>query len=200
MDLGSAGEFLEREASKYEIRSEKISKKGGWIHHIRIDDNIEAAVYYRKHFDILRKATEKDEIKLYISSYGGYLDTAVQFVYALTDTKAETESIVYLAASAATLLAFATDKVTLKPISTIMLHNFSVAQQGKGNELRAKTAYDDTQFMAICDMLYSNLLTKEEIKDLQLDKDFWFLGREVAARMEKYKWKPIRDRKEYGKL
>ncbi len=192
------GEFFDKQHYKYEIRKEKIKDTKHTRYHVLLDDNIGAPEEYRRHFDLMREATKNDEIVFYISSYGGYLDTTVAYVYAMLDTKAKTKSVIYTAASAATLIAFAADEVDAKPIGTIMLHNFSVQQQGKGNELRAKTAFDDKQFKAMCDMLYKGIVTDEEVKDLQLDKDFWMLGRELKERMKKLNWKPLRERKEYG--
>ena len=202
IEVGHFDDILTKMAVKYEIREEQIltNKKLKSIWHMRIDEDFDVSSAYRRHFDILRKAREGDEIILYISSYGGYLDTAVQFIYALLDTKAATTSVIYVAASAATLVAFACDKVVVKPISTIMLHNFSVAQQGKGAELRAKTDFDDRIFAAMCTMLYKGIVTDAEIKELQLDRDFWWLGRELLERMEKYNWRPLREREEYGEV
>ena len=193
--------LVEKEMLKYEIRKEVVKgspNKTVW--HIRLDDNIEQPYVYRKHFDILRTARKQDEIIFYISSWGGYLDTTVQFVYAMLDTKARTKAVIYNAASAATLIAFAADELDIKPIGTVMLHNFSVAQQGKGNELRAKTDFDDKQFSAMCKMLYKGILTDKEVEQLKEDKDFWRLGRAITKRMIKHKWKPLRERDEYGKV
>ena len=192
------GDFLEREHAKFEIRTEKVSGLNGFTrHHIRLDENIQEPFYYRKHFDIMRKANKGDEVIFYISSYGGYLDTAIQFVYAMLTTKAKTKSIIYTAASAATIIGFSADEVVCMPLGTVMLHNFSVQQQGKGQELRAKTAFDDKQFKAICSLLYVDILTPAEIAHLQEDKDFWMLGMECTRRFEENNWEPVRKRLDF---
>lgn len=193
IDLKADGDFLDREFAKYEI----IKANDGSIantYHVRIDGNIESPENYRKHFELLRSAGTEDEIVFHISSYGGFLDTAVNFVYAMLDTKANTKAVVYTAASAATLIAYTADEVEIKDIGTHMLHNFSTQQQGKGQELRDRADFDDRQFRAMCDLLYKGILTTAEAKKLQKDKDFWFLGSEVADRMKKYKWKSVRSR------
>ncbi len=191
----------ELDYAKFEVRTEKIAGKNkAYRYHIRLDDNIAEPTHYRKHFDIMRRANKQDELVFYISSYGGYLDTTVQYVYDMLDTKAKTKAVVYVAASAATLIAFAADEVVLKPICTVMLHNFSVQQQGKGSELRAKTDFDDKQFSAMCKMLYKGILTDKEVEQLKEDKDFWRLGREIEERMAKHNWVPLRQRGEYGKV
>ena len=197
---GGAISPQEKDYSKFEVRTERIKGKvSAYRYHIRLDDNIAEPTHYRKHFDIMRKASEKDELVFYISSYGGFLDTTVQYVYTMLDTKAKTKSVVYVAASAATLIAFAADEVEMRPIGTVMLHNFSVQQQGKGNELRAKTEFDDIQFSAMCKMLYKGILTDKEVEQLKEDKDFWRLGRDITKRMKKHSWVPLRKRGEYGK-
>ena len=198
-NTNNSGEaFLEKKHLKYEVRVENITGLNGFNrYHIRIDENIGETQHYRKHFDIMRRANKEDEIIYYFSSYGGYLDTAIQYVYAMLTTKAKTKSIIYTAASAATIMAFSADEVVCMPLGTIMLHNFSVQQQGKGQELRAKTAFDDKQFKAICSLLYIGVLTPDEIIHLQEDKDFWMLGMECTTRFSKNDWVPIRKRGDF---
>lgn len=193
INVGSnAGDFEVRERAKYEIVRESNPNNTGSLYHIIIDGDIEGPDMYRKHFDVLRNASSDDLVILYINSYGGYLDTAIQYLYTLIDTKASTKAVIYSAASAATLIAFACDRVEAKPLSTIMLHNFSTHQQGKGSELRAKVKFDGEQFSAVCDTLYSGILTPDEIHKLQEDDDFWMMGTELHARMEAHLWEPIR--------
>ena len=191
--------FSERKRAKYEIKTEIISGLNGFTrHHIRLDENMQEPFYYREHFDIMRRASKGDEIIFYISSYGGYLDTAIKFVYAMLQTKAHTKAIIYTAASAATLIGFAADEVVCMPLGTVMLHNFSIqAPGGKGQELRDKQAFDDKQFQAICSLLYVGILTTDEIKRLQEDKDFWMLGMECTERLEDNNWEPVRKRLDF---
>lgn len=188
----NVGDFEVREYVKYGVVKERLPDSTGSLYHIRIDRDIEEPDLYRQHFDVLREATSKDSIIIYINSYGGRLDTAIQYLYALTDTKASTKAIIYTAVSAATLIAFVCDVVEAKPLSTIMLHNFSAQQQGKGSELRAKVKFDGEQFSALCNTVYSGILTPDEIQQLQEDNDFWMMGSELHARMETYLWEPIR--------
>jgi len=194
-------DFLEREHAKYEVITESISGIRGFErHHIRLDENIQEPFCYRKHFDIMRKANKEDEIIFYITSYGGYLDTAIQFIYAMLTTKAKTKAVIYTAASAATLIGFTADEIVCMPLGTVMLHNFSTQQQqqGIGQEVRDKSAFDYKQFKAICDLLYVNILTQEETARLQEDKDFWMLGMECTDRLAKHNWVPIRKRGDFG--
>ena len=177
---------------KYGIRVEEINGVQNTRYHIFIDTNIAEVHEYRKELTILREANDGDEVFLYVNSYGGYLDTAIQFIYALEDTAAKTKAVIYTAASAATLIAFACDEVDAKPLSTVMLHNFSTHQQGKGSEIRAKVKFDEAQFGALCTTLYSGILSEVEIKKLQDDDDFWFIGGELHTRMEKYGWESLR--------
>ena len=189
-------EFLERQAEKYAIRKEKPKKAGvpAQVYHIRLDTDIIDPVNYRRHFDVFRAANEKDTIYLHINSYGGFLDTTIQYIYAMLDTKATVVSVIYTAVSAATLIAMAADIIIVKPLATFMIHNFSGAQEGKGQELRAKTAFDDVQFKAMCSLLYKGILTDKEIEEVQVDKDFWFLGSEVTKRLKDLSWTSVRGR------
>jgi ATP-dependent protease ClpP protease subunit len=160
---------------------------------VNLDGDIGDPEEYRELLSILRKASEGDVVELVITSWGGYLDSAIMLVNELLLTKGKTIATIHTAGSAATLIAFACDRVEAFPISTIMIHNFSVTQQGKGQEIRAKAEFDEKQFSLMSDTLYSNILTDAEIRAMQEDKDIWMLGCELKTRMEEQNWKPVRE-------
>lgn len=188
-----------KKMNKYEVRKTSFDKQRKGINYvINFDDDIADPFEYREIVTTLREAKESDIIQLHISSWGGYLDAAVLIVNELLLTKAKTIAIIHTAGSAATLIAFACDQVETFPISTIMIHNFSVSQSGKGQEVRAKAEFDEKQFSTMCDLLYTGILTEEEIKAMQEDKDMWLLGSELKERMAKYEWKPVRERGRYA--
>jgi ATP-dependent protease ClpP protease subunit len=160
-----------------------------------LDCDIGDPFWYRDVVKWLREAEDGDTIHIYISSWGGMLSTAMMLVHELLNTKADTHAYIHTAASAATLIAFACDHIEVEATATVMLHNFSVIQHGKGAEVRKKADFDKEQFSYICSLLYEGILTETEIEELQNDNDFWLMGREVHKRMKDLKFTPVRKRK-----
>jgi ATP-dependent protease ClpP protease subunit len=159
---------------------------------VNLDSYIEDPKDYRELVSVLRKAKEGDVVEFVITSWGGYIDSAIMLVNELVLTKARTIAVIHTAGSAATLIAFACDELVASPISTIMIHNFSVTQQGKGQEVRAKAEFDEKQFSLMSDLLYTGILSNSEIKAVQEDKDIWLLGCELKNRMVDLDWEPLR--------
>ncbi len=186
IDLPLTNQQLEKKLAKFEITKKNI--KNGTHYIINLDEDIGEPRLYREHFDILLNAKPTDIVELIIQSWGGYLDTTVAYVNALLTTKAHTKATMHTAASAVTLIGFACQEIKVFPLSTIMIHNFSASQSGKGSELRAKTAFDEKQFKELCNILYKGILTETEISNLLLDRDMWILGKELETRMKDLEW------------
>jgi len=161
-----------------------------------LDSDIVEASQYREIVTCLRTASPSTTFEIHITCWGGYLSTAMMLIDELLKTKAKTKAVIHTAASAATLIAFACDEVEAFKFSTIMLHNFSVTQHGKGSEVRAKAEFDERQFNLICQELYQGILSPDEQEALQDDKDVWMSGDELLNRMSDKNWTPMRRRNE----
>lgn len=161
---------------------------------INMDEDIGDAIEYREIVTRLLKATKNEKFVFHITSWGGLLSTATLLIDALLTTKASTKAVIHTAASAATLIAFACDEIEVSDTATVMVHNFSVVQQGKGSEVRAKAEFDERMFKALCEKLYTGILTNTEIEKLQEDSDIWMLGADLRGRMLNLGWKPVRSR------
>ena len=186
---------LTKKLNKYAVRVNKRPLSSfGKLYTINIDDDIDEPKIYREVVAVLREAKKDDLIELQISSWGGYLDSAILLVNELLTTKATTIASIHTAGSAATLIAFACDKVWATEFSTIMMHNFSVSQHGKGKEVRVKAMFDQRQFKVLVERLYTGILTDKEIERLQDDEDIWLLGNELMDRMVQHDWEPLRER------
>jgi len=178
------GENILKDIDPFEI--EIIDLGDHKEYEINIDGDIGEAFLYRRHLKILRDAGYNDKITFHISSYGGLLDTAIALAKAITETKAQTIADVVTACSAATLISLACDKIIMEPLGTFMVHNFSAAQEGKGQELKSKTEFDTRSFKLISEAFYHRIMSSAEIRRMRNDKDFWFTGEEFIKRLEKY--------------
>lgn len=90
--------------------------------------------------DILNALPNNNEpIKAIINSGGGHIDAGSEIYYLLKDYSGEvTIKIVGMAASAASVIAMAGDKVIMAPTAQLMIHNVSIIAQGDYNEMLHK--------------------------------------------------------------
>lgn len=187
-----------KKLDKLEIVRTTNHKTKYFIYTINIDEDIGNPENYRAVVDILRKSNANNEIRFVFTCWGGYLDSAILLVNEIQATSAKTSAIIHTAGSAATLVAFACDEIIISDISTVMIHNFSVSQQGKGKELRVKAEFDRKQFEVLCESLYKGILTQSEIEAIQDDTDIWMLGSELKSRMLNLGWTPLKERGYYN--
>jgi ATP-dependent protease ClpP protease subunit len=150
---------------------------------IYIFDDIGYPFQYIKVLQALDKASADSTIKIFIGSNGGLLDTTIALVEHIKNCKGTTIAYVSFAASAATILALACDKVYLYQNSYFMCHNFSTRGSGKGAELKARAAFDDAWSKLVFASLYKGFMTEAEIDEMRNDKDFWMLQPEVENRL-----------------
>jgi len=162
----------------------KDNQSGKNIYSIYIYDDIGYPDEYIKELRTLDSAQKYDEVHIYIGSNGGMLDTTIAIVEHIRQCKATTIAKVSFAASAATVIALACNKVYMYPHSYFMTHNFSAGSYGKGAELKARATFDDNWSKEIFEDLYDGFMTPEEIMSMREDKDFWLLRSDVNKRLE----------------
>ena len=151
-------------------------------------NSIEENANYIQLLQILNDLTSNDEITIHISSPGGYIDTALQIVNAITlsagivTTKAEG-----MCASAATYIWLAGDNIYATPYSRFLFHTCSYGNWGKFNEVKDYGKFFEAWFEQTTRDLYKGFLTDEEITDMNAGKDFWFDSDEAVRRLKKSK-------------
>lgn len=141
---------------------------------------------YIEWFDTIRHASDMDEVKIYINSVGGNVDTALQFLRVLAETDAHvTASVEGSCMSAATMIFLAADSFEVTPDSLFMFHNYSGGQFGKGGELYDQAIFERTWSTNLLNRVYKGFLTQEEIQALLDNKDLWLHSEDVAERCSK---------------
>lgn len=129
-------------------------------------------------------AADKDtNIDIYIGCNGGDLDTTSAFIEHIRHSKATVTAYVSYAASAATILALACNRVYIYEKGWFMIHNFSAASEGKGHELKVRAAFEEEWTKDIFKDVYSPFLSLSEIEDVVNDKDMWLLSNNVKSRL-----------------
>lgn len=157
---------------------------------VYIYDEIISSEHYTELFYLLRSFSGKPvQIKLYINSPGGDLDTLAAFLSVLESCDAPSISYVdSRAASAAFILALATDYTVFYDFAMLMAHNMSVSISGKESSsmIRAHEATKNS-YKYMLEKYGSKILTKAEIKSiLNKGAELWFDAEQCKERYNKY--------------
>src|SRR5210317_1023991 len=146
---------------------------------------IEDAEKYNEWFNIIRNATEFDDIIIHINSYGGDVFTTLQMIRAMAECKANiTCSVEGACMSAATYIFLAGKQFLVTEHSMFMFHNYSGGTFGKGGEMYDNIMHERKWSQKLMNDMYTGFLTKEEINSLLDNKDIWMDGEEVIKRIE----------------
>jgi ATP-dependent protease ClpP protease subunit len=159
---------------------------------VNLDEEIQEPKYYRKVFDLLRRATCNDIITFIINTPGGNISTLVQFFNHLMITEAHTVADIYEAYSCGADIALSCDSIMLNDFSSMLIHSASYQTEGKQHEINSNVECFDKVFTDILKKIYKGFLTEKEIKSVLEGKDKWFDKMELERRFKK--WKPLRSR------
>lgn len=149
---------------------------------ISIYDDIGAWGITAKNFIGDLKAIDAKKIKLAISSNGGSVFDALAMYNALRQHAAEIEvTVMGVAASAASLVAMAGDKIFMPENAFMMVHNPLIGTYGNSEDLREMAdVLDKIGESLISTYVARTGKTREEIKDL-LDAETWLNAEDAVA-------------------
>ena len=152
---------------------------------IYISGEIRGPEHYIEEFQTLREANEGDEIKIFLNTPGGRVDTAVQYLSGIRNTKATVTCVIEgLCQSAGTYIFLAADQWIVNQDSLMMIHNYSGGAYGKGKELLENAKANDKWISGMMDTVYKGFLTVEEIEKVNSNQDIWLTTEEINDRLE----------------
>lgn len=154
------------------------------IINIHIDGEILEPEHYREAFNIIRDANESDLINLYINSIGGDVSTFVEFYNLITECKARVVAYVYMAYSAAVLLALSCDEIVLTEFCSFLIHAPSGETTGRVNEIKSHSDFFDKWSKEIMVSLYKGFLTDKELEKVLDGAEIWYSKKEIEKRLE----------------
>jgi len=155
-------------------------------YNIYIDESIHNPNQYRKIFNTLREGKENDSIILIINSYGGNLDTAIQFYNYIKDCKSKTIAEIYTAYSAGSMIALSCDDIICKSFASMMIHSMSWGTVGKTVDMKSQSDFANKLNISICKNIYKGFLTDKEIDDVIKGKEFWFMQNSIERRIKSW--------------
>ena len=163
-----------------------ITKPLGNLYTVYLSGMIDEPKCYTKVFEMIRNAEDHDIIKLHINSEGGHLFTAIQFIRAMTESRATiVASAEGMCMSAATMIFLSADNFEISEHCMFMFHNYSGGTFGKGGEMYDQLIKERKWSEKIINKIYNGFLTDEEIKSIMNNRDIWMEGDEVKVRLEK---------------
>lgn len=143
---------------------------------------------YRDLIHVLHSASQTDSIRLWIDTNGGSLDATIAIIDAMQNTEAEVTVIVTgRAYSAGSLLAMAGMKygqLVISERARFMIHSGSFGSGGKESEVEEHTRATLDLVRELKKEFYSGFLTEEEMKLLDIGKDYYFNAKAVAKRIK----------------
>lgn len=166
----------------YKIFSSDTKKT---THDVYLSTSFEAPEDYLTLFNMLEHASENETFNFYLNSYGGRLDSGVQFINKLRATKAHTKCIVESSSySMGAIFPFACKETEMREHTTLMWHNFSTGQsRSKGNEIMLSVASTSAMFKKLLEDVCGSILTQQEIDNIVEGKDLYLTREQIAVRM-----------------
>lgn len=147
---------------------------------------IEKPHHYFEFLEILRSANSEDEIYIHLNNNGGYVDTTMQIINYMNESKARVITCLEGAChSCASLILLNGDEIKVSQHGSMLCHYYSGGIHGKGNEIETQVNFDKEYYKTFFRKIYDKFLTKEEIEELINGKDFWLSSKDILKRIKK---------------
>jgi ATP-dependent protease ClpP protease subunit len=139
---------------------------------------------YIEDFQVLSEANEGETVTIHINCNGGYLQTAIQYINHMRESKAHIITVIEgFCHSAATLIFLNGDELQVHPHCLMLVHNYSGGSAGKGGDIILSATAQHTWVSNMMKESYTAFLSEEEISQVLLNQDIWLGSEEVADRL-----------------
>ena len=153
---------------------------------VYLDGPIGEVAYYRELLNYMRSMEEGDELRIWIDTEGGLVDTAMAIIDAMENTDGDVVCIVNgKAFSAGSLIALRAPNLLIGNNATFMIHSGSFGTgRGKQGDVVEFVKFNKKYMENIMRDSYKFFLTDAEIDEMLMGKDFWFDTQETKERLE----------------
>ena len=153
---------------------------------IYLDEDIKDPTYYRHAFQVLRSAQQGDLVRIFISSPGGNLNSALIYRNCIQECQGDVVAIIEAEAySAASLIALSCPSIEVKPYATMMLHSAAFGSSGSVQNVRDHVEFTGRHAESLMEEVYKDFISAEELLDLKKGRELWFDYKEIGERLEK---------------
>jgi ATP-dependent protease ClpP protease subunit len=188
LDLGNkrrikADEFDDDEADpRYGLYVKRISVLDVDFH---LNTSVQAPAMYNDFFQVLINADQDDNVRLWIDTDGGRIDSAMRILAAIRDTDANVTVIgCGRASSAGSIIFLRSDNVVVMPEMTMFIHSASYGVGGKQGDIADSVQFSTTMLNKLLDETYEGFLSSLEISNLKMGKEFHLDADEIIQRLE----------------
>lgn len=161
------------------------SHKSG-TYHIYLFGEIDSPKQFIGAVEVMRNATENDEVVIHLQSCGGSLDATDTMLQAMQECEAH---ITVRASggvhSAGSIILLAANSFTLSDNFSSLLHCGSTGTGGKFSDYRSETAFTGRWMEKVLRNSYEGFLEAEEIENLIKGQDMWLDAEEWVERHNK---------------
>lgn len=141
--------------------------------------------YYLDLIHTLHSMEKDDSITLFIDGCGGYIDTMKQLINAIEFCKGSVNGVLTGdAASAHSFLVLAMPNLQVSQRASMMIHSASFGTSGKEHEVTAYVKSTDDFIKNLKKEFYSGFLSEQELRDLDIGKDFYFTYIDIVKRLK----------------
>lgn len=153
-----------------------------------IDEDVGPVDEYRDLIHTLHSASATDSIRIWVDTNGGHLDTALAIMDAFENTEADITVIVtgraYSAGSLIALAGMKFGQLVLGNRARFMIHSGNWGFGGKESEVEEHTKATLELIRELKKEFYTGFLTEEEMKLLNIGKDYYFDSKEASKRIK----------------
>lgn len=150
-----------------------------------IDQRVHAPFYYRNLIQLLRMSEPEDTVRIWLNTKGGYMDSALQIIDAMSASKAKV--IVVMSGevmSAGSMIALGAPNVVVGEQARMMIHCASYGVGGKSPDIVDRVNFETRELQSIMNKIYEGFLSKEELKRVMEGKEMYFNADEIIHRLE----------------
>jgi len=151
-----------------------------------IDQNVHAPFYYRNLLQFLRMAEPEDTIRIWVNTKGGYLDSALQIIDAMSASKGKVIVVMQgEVMSAGSMIALGAPNVVVGEQARMMIHCARYGVAGKSPDIVDRVAFETRELHSIMKRVYEGFLTEDELIRVMEGKEMYFNADEIISRLEK---------------
>lgn len=146
---------------------------------------IEEASQFIPAIEVLRAATEMDEVHIHLSTDGGSMDATDTFISAMSQCEAKV--VCHSSGgthSAGTIILLSADEFSLSENANFLIHNGGAGAGGKFSDFKAQSLHTVGYMERVLRKTYKHFLSEVELDALMDGKDFWLNAEEFAERYE----------------
>jgi ATP-dependent protease ClpP protease subunit len=171
----------------------ETEKKAIWVHetatyeyNIYVGDLTEGINEHIESIDLIRTASEDDKINLLITSVGGDVDIAENYLAAIRDSKAQiTTRAIGCVASAGATIWLAGGNRACDERAYFMFHNVQYGgMNGDGHLVKTRMDFYDKHYRSLFEELFKDVMTEEELHSVFSGGEVYITGADMLKRLE----------------